>query len=221
MMVHEGLAQALLRDGHRTMFGLIGDANLFMVEQFVRRGGRYVAAAHEAGAVLMANGWASLTGDVAIATVTHGPAVTNTVTALVEAARSRLPVVLIAGDTAAGDRKTLQDIGQQAVFGTTGAHFVQARPDRALTDLKRAIAFARRESRPVCLNVPVDLQWLQVAPGDAAESAVPAAGITQRTKSWAGRPYVIGGLAVLIVATVLLLRRASTGRRPSREARAA
>lgn len=173
MMVHEGLAHALLRDGHRTMFGLIGDANLFMVEQFVRRGGRYVAAAHEAGAVLMANGWASVSGDVAIATVTHGPAVTNTVTALVEAARSRLPVVLIAGDTAAGDRKTLQDIGQQAVFGTTGAHFIQARPDRVLTDLNRAIAFARRESRPVCLNVPVDVQWLEVAPGDAAECAVP------------------------------------------------
>ena len=54
-----------------------------------------------------------------------------------------------------------------------------------------------------------------------AESAVPAAGITQRTKSWAGRPYVAGGIAVLIIATVLLLRRAQTGRRPRREARAA
>ena len=54
-----------------------------------------------------------------------------------------------------------------------------------------------------------------------AESAVPAAGITQRTKSWAGRPYVAVGIAALIIATVLLLRRAQTGRRPRREARAA
>jgi D-alanyl-D-alanine carboxypeptidase (penicillin-binding protein 5/6) len=54
-----------------------------------------------------------------------------------------------------------------------------------------------------------------------AQSAVPAATITQQTKSWAGRPYVIAGIALLILATVLVLRRASTGRRPSREARAA
>jgi serine-type D-Ala-D-Ala carboxypeptidase (penicillin-binding protein 5/6) len=54
-----------------------------------------------------------------------------------------------------------------------------------------------------------------------AESAVPAAGITQKTKSWAGRPYVVVGVTALLVATVLLLRRAQTGRRPRREARAA
>jgi D-alanyl-D-alanine carboxypeptidase (penicillin-binding protein 5/6) len=54
-----------------------------------------------------------------------------------------------------------------------------------------------------------------------AESAVPAAGIAQRTKSWAGRPYVLLGLAAAVVATVLLMRRAQTGRRPRRTASAA
>jgi len=54
-----------------------------------------------------------------------------------------------------------------------------------------------------------------------AKSAVPAATVTQRTKSWAGRPYVVVGIAAALVATVLLLRRAQTGRRPRRTARAA
>jgi serine-type D-Ala-D-Ala carboxypeptidase (penicillin-binding protein 5/6) len=54
-----------------------------------------------------------------------------------------------------------------------------------------------------------------------AESSIPAAGITQHTRSWAGRPYVLGGIAAALVATVLLARRAQTGRRPRREARAA
>jgi D-alanyl-D-alanine carboxypeptidase (penicillin-binding protein 5/6) len=49
-----------------------------------------------------------------------------------------------------------------------------------------------------------------------AEFAVPAANITQRTKSWAGRPYVVVGIAAALVATVLLLRRAQTGRRRTR-----
>jgi D-alanyl-D-alanine carboxypeptidase (penicillin-binding protein 5/6) len=55
-----------------------------------------------------------------------------------------------------------------------------------------------------------------------AASAVPAANITQRTKSWAGRPYVVVGIAAALIATVLLLRRAQTGRRrPRRTPRAA
>jgi len=55
-----------------------------------------------------------------------------------------------------------------------------------------------------------------------AKSAVAAVTVTQKTRSWAGKPYVIAGIALLIIATVLLLRRAQTGRRrPSREARAA
>jgi D-alanyl-D-alanine carboxypeptidase (penicillin-binding protein 5/6) len=56
-----------------------------------------------------------------------------------------------------------------------------------------------------------------------AAAALPAAGLTQRTKSWAGRPWVlVGGLAA-IVGTFLLARRRrlQSARRPSREARAA
>jgi D-alanyl-D-alanine carboxypeptidase (penicillin-binding protein 5/6) len=56
-----------------------------------------------------------------------------------------------------------------------------------------------------------------------AAAAVPAADIAQRTKAWAGRPWVlVGGLAA-IVGTLLLARRrrARSSRRPSREASAA
>ena len=55
------------------------------------------------------------------------------------------------------------------------------------------------------------------------EPVLPAANLTQRTKSWAGTPWVlVGGLAA-IVGTFLLARRRRlhSTRRPSREARAA
>jgi serine-type D-Ala-D-Ala carboxypeptidase (penicillin-binding protein 5/6) len=55
-----------------------------------------------------------------------------------------------------------------------------------------------------------------------AQSALPAASITQRTKSWAGRPWVlIGGLVASIGTFLLARRRFVQARRPSREARAA
>jgi D-alanyl-D-alanine carboxypeptidase (penicillin-binding protein 5/6) len=56
-----------------------------------------------------------------------------------------------------------------------------------------------------------------------AGAAIPAANLTQRTKSWAGTPWVLVGGLVAIVGTFLLARRRwlRTSRRPSREARAA
>ncbi len=56
-----------------------------------------------------------------------------------------------------------------------------------------------------------------------AAGALPAAGITQRTKDWAGRPWVIVGVLAAIVGTLLLARRRRlhSARRSPREARAA
>jgi acetolactate synthase I/II/III large subunit len=63
--VHAAIARALRDQGVETLYGLMGDANLFMVDHFVRElKGRYVPAVHEAGAVLMALGHASVTGKV-------------------------------------------------------------------------------------------------------------------------------------------------------------
>jgi serine-type D-Ala-D-Ala carboxypeptidase (penicillin-binding protein 5/6) len=55
-----------------------------------------------------------------------------------------------------------------------------------------------------------------------AEGSVPAAGIAQKTKSAAGRPWVLlAGVAAAVLATVLLARRRARPRRRPSEARAA
>jgi serine-type D-Ala-D-Ala carboxypeptidase (penicillin-binding protein 5/6) len=56
-----------------------------------------------------------------------------------------------------------------------------------------------------------------------AGAAIPAANLTQKTKSWAGTPWVLVGGLVAIVGTFLLARRRrlNGARRPSREASAA
>lgn len=162
--VHAALACALADHGVDTLFGLAGDANLFFIDYFIReKAGTYVAAAHEAGAVLMAGGFANVSGRVGVATVTHGPALTNTVTALVENVRSRTPLVLIAGDTPSGEKENLQDIDQQPVVLPTGAGFEPVRSPETITDdLAVAMRRALTERRPVVLNVPVQYQWADI-----------------------------------------------------------
>jgi thiamine pyrophosphate-dependent acetolactate synthase large subunit-like protein len=76
--VYQQVADLLAQRGVRTMFGLLGDANMYFASAFEAAGGRFVRATHEAGAVSMADGFARMTGDWAVATVTHGPGFTNT-----------------------------------------------------------------------------------------------------------------------------------------------
>lgn len=169
----ELLSDSVAAHDVEVVFGLIGDANLFWVDDYVRRrGGRYVAAAHESSVINMATGHAWTTGHVGLATVTHGPGLTNTMTSLVEAVRMRIPLVLIAGDTAALARDHLQNIDQQAVVRPTGAGFEAVRsPATISVDFARAHRRARLERRPIVLNVPADHYWQDVE----APVALPAA----------------------------------------------
>ncbi|MEX0285821.1 MAG: thiamine pyrophosphate-binding protein [Paracoccaceae bacterium] len=159
--VHEALADALAAHEVDHLFGLMGDANLFMVESLVRRHGTtFVPFAHEAGSVLAAVGYASTSGRIGVVTVTHGPALTNCVTALVEGTRAQQPVVLLVGDTPATALHNPQNIDQREVIKTTGAGFVQLNtPETATQDLATAFYRARVEKRPIALNMPSDFMW--------------------------------------------------------------
>ncbi|MEO0665070.1 MAG: thiamine pyrophosphate-binding protein, partial [Pseudomonadota bacterium] len=151
--VHQAIAQALLDHGVDTMFGLMGDGNLFMVDHYVQKlGGTFVPVAHEASCVLAATGYAQVSGRVGVATVTHGPALTNCVSALVEAVRSHHAIVLLAGDTPVSRPEHLQNIDQRELIKTTGAGFEQMRaPETAAQDVARAFYRAAVERRPIVL----------------------------------------------------------------------
>ena len=200
----QSLAQSISDHGVDTVFGLMGDANLFMVDHFVRGcGGRFVPAAHEGSSVLMALAYAHVTGKVGIATVTHGPALTNCATALTEGVRGHLPIVLIAGDTPVANPRHLQSIDQREVVKATGAGFVQVRtPETVSADLARAFYNARVERRPVVLNVPADFMWQEVVhetrvlnvfdnPGAAAEGDILDQAIGMIAS--ARRPLILAG----------------------------
>lgn len=164
MKVFSAIALSLKDNGIDTMFGLMGDANLYMADSFVRdQSGTFVSAAHESGAVLMALGYASVSGRIGVATVTHGPAVTNVVTALTEGVRAQLPMLLLCGDSPVEDRDHLQNIAQREVIVSTGAGFEQMRsPATATQDVATAIRRAFTERRPVALNMPIEFQWEDV-----------------------------------------------------------
>ena len=163
--VYQNIAQSLKDHGVETIFGLMGDANLFMVDSFVRDcSGRFVPAAHEGSSVLMALAYTHVAGKVGVATVTHGPALTNCMTALTEGARGHIPLVLLAGDTPVANPRHLQSIDQREVVKATGAGFEQMRtPETVAMDVARAFYRAQVERRPIVLNMPADFMWREAA----------------------------------------------------------
>lgn len=164
MHVYQSIARAVCDHGVQTMFGLMGDANLFMVDHFVRDcGGRFVPVAHEGSSVLMALAYAHVAGKVGVATVTHGPALTNCMTALTEGVRGHIPMVLLAGDTPVANPRHLQSIDQREVVKAAGAGFEQVRaPETVGRDVARAFYRAQVERRPIVLNMPADFMWTEV-----------------------------------------------------------
>ena len=204
MHVYQSIARATSDHGVDTMFGLMGDANLFMVDSFVREcGGRFVPAAHEGSSVLMALAYAHVAGKVGVATVTHGPALTNCITALTEGARGHVPLVLLAGDTPVANPRHLQGIDQRELVKVTGAGFVQLRtPDTIGMDVARAFYRAQVERRPIVLNMPSDFMWQEVnheahvlnvftAPGGVAEGDILDEAIGMIAS--ARRPLILAG----------------------------
>ncbi|SNQ45296.1 conserved hypothetical protein [Frankia canadensis] len=170
--VYSVIARALVEHGTEVIFGMLGDANMMIADDLARvHGVRYVSTSREDGAVLMADGYARVSGRLGVATVTQGPGLTNTVTALVEAARARTPVVVVCGDTPPDVDEHLQDIEQREIVLGSGAGFVQVRSARtAAGDVAVAVRRAWEERRPIVLNAPTHVQL-----ADAEAEYVPVA----------------------------------------------
>jgi thiamine pyrophosphate-dependent acetolactate synthase large subunit-like protein len=167
--VADAVGSRLASLGADTAFGVIGSGNFVVTNALLRGGARFVAARHEGGAVAMADGWARVSGRVGVASVHQGPGLTNAVTALAEAVKSRTPLVVLAGDTPAAALTSNFRIDQDGLAQSVGAIAERVHgPATAEADAARALRRAEVERLPVVLNLPVDIQ---------AERAVDASGV--------------------------------------------
>ncbi|MFD3728517.1 thiamine pyrophosphate-binding protein [Streptomyces sp. NPDC058671] len=153
----EAVGQTLADSGIRHAFGVVGGGNILATAALTTAGVHYTAARHEGGALAMADAYFRATGDVAICTTTHGPGITNTVTALADAAKNRSGVVLLCGDAPVSGPRP-HDIDQSALMAAVGVRVVRLTdPATAREDTAAAVRTARDGHRPVALLLPGDL----------------------------------------------------------------
>src|SRR5919109_486202 len=121
MLVSEAVGKALAEQGVRVVFGLLGSGNLTVTNALRDAGAAFVAARHETSAVCMSDGYARVSGEVAACSVHQGPGLTNAITGLTEAAKSRTPLVLLAADTPAAALRSNFRIDQAGLVEAVGA----------------------------------------------------------------------------------------------------
>src|SRR6202521_6336903 len=107
----------------------------------------------------MADAYAKATGELTLVSLHSGPGLTNALTGIGEAAKSRTPLVVLAGDVPTGAVKNNFYIEQAEMVRSVGA--VSERCHTAASareDTLRAVTRAMRDRQTVVLSLPMDVQ---------------------------------------------------------------
>ncbi|MGA7017048.1 MAG: thiamine pyrophosphate-binding protein [Pseudolabrys sp.] len=157
--VAEILAKDLAALGARRCFGLLGTANFKISHGLVAAGVELISARHEGNAASMADAYAKATGELTLVSVHSGPGLTNAITGIGEAAKSRTPLLVLAGDVPTGNVKSNFYFEQAELVRSVGAISERTyTPQSARSDLLRAVTRAMRDRQTVVLSLPLDVQ---------------------------------------------------------------
>jgi thiamine pyrophosphate-dependent acetolactate synthase large subunit-like protein len=157
MLVAEAVGRCLAALGVDHVFGVVGSGNFHVTNGLVAGGARFVAARHEGGAATMADAFARVSGRVAAVSVHQGPGLTNAMTGVTEAAKSRTPLLVLTAE--ATHPRSNFHIDQPALATAVGATSERIRsPETAVTDAAHAYRLALTGRRTVVLNLPLELE---------------------------------------------------------------
>jgi thiamine pyrophosphate-dependent acetolactate synthase large subunit-like protein len=171
MNVAELVGRIVASQGAGYAFGVVGSGNFAVTNALRAHGVPYVATRHEAGAATMADAYARMSGRLGVVSTHQGCGLTNALTGIGEAAKSRTPLLVLAADTAGSAVTSNFAIDQDAAARAVGA--VPERVHSAATavaDTVRACRIAVLERRTVVLNLPLDVQAQPAAEPDGLAS---------------------------------------------------
>jgi thiamine pyrophosphate-dependent acetolactate synthase large subunit-like protein len=159
MKVYDAVANAFIKEGGTTVFGLLGDGQLRWWSSMVKhKGAKLIDVREEGQALAMADGWARASGKVGVCSVTHGPGLARLSLSLISAARARTPIVVHTATTTFNDEGETQYLNQDRFVAASECGYIEVmKPDYAEEAVRQAFYRARREARPIVLSIPVDV----------------------------------------------------------------
>lgn len=157
------IAEVLVKQGVNHLFTLSGGHIAPIFVEAKKAGIRIIDVRHEVNTVFAADAVARLSGVPGVATVTAGPGVTNTITAIKNAQMAQSPLILLGGAAATilKGRGSLQDIDQISVVKSIVKWAVSVQTLRDLVpSLEKAFRIAQEGvPGPVFVECPIDLLY--------------------------------------------------------------
>ncbi|MDO9416254.1 5-guanidino-2-oxopentanoate decarboxylase [Pararhizobium sp.] len=205
--VGETLIDLLDVNGVDVVFGIPGVHTVELYRGLAASRIRHITPRHEQGAGFMADGYARVSGKPGVALVITGPGLTNTITAMAQAAQDSIPMLVISGvnrrSSLGHGRGLLHELPDQQAMIKTFARYSHTLLDPA--DLAHVVdqAFSVLTSGrpgPVHIEIPTDVMGMPVAPPvlrpasvnrprAAADAVAKAADLCNR----AVRPVILAG----------------------------
>src|SRR6516225_1514834 len=170
------LLRRLQEAGIRHIFGVPGDYNLGLMQQLEDRGEPvWIGNCNELNASYATDAYARINGIGALI-VTHGVGALSAINGIAGAYSEHVPVILISGSlplrsVQRGDlmHHTLAD-PEKGNFYRMFAEVTEAQarvtPENAVAEIDRLILTAWRQKRPVYLELPSDISYLEIAVPD-------------------------------------------------------
>ncbi len=162
--------RCLKQEGIDTVFTIVGDTILPLVDAAEDEGIRFIDTRHEGAALHMADGYARITGKPAVGIFTGGPGFSNAISALPAIYTSESPVVFVAGCAELPEKgmAAFQEIDQVSMAApvTKGSWLIHDK-----TRIPEYVATAFRTATtgrpgPVHLTLPIDLQDADISEDD-------------------------------------------------------
>jgi thiamine pyrophosphate-dependent acetolactate synthase large subunit-like protein len=157
--VAELVGRTLSELGVGQVVAVVGSGNFEVTNALIAAGVPVVTARHEGGAATMADAYSRMSELPAVVTTHQGCGLTNAITGITEAAKSRTPLIVLTADVAASSVRSNFRIDQDALARSVGA--VAERVYSAATavdDTVRAYRAAVNDRRTVVLSLPLDVQ---------------------------------------------------------------
>ncbi len=208
------MIEELKAAGIEMAFGIPGGAIMPFYDELLKADFPHILTRHEQGAAHMADGYARVSGKVAIIVTTSGPGATNLITGLANAQMDSVPLIAITGQVATNMIGT--DAFQEAdVYGcsipVTKFNWLIKDVNEIQHVTREAIRVATTgRPGPVLLDFPKDIQITKAeyTPRESAESPLPAPrqypeldmeGIEKLLEAIerAERPVIIGGAGII------------------------
>ena len=198
--VAAAVANDLAGYGARRCFGLLGTANFKISHALVEAGVELISARHEGNAAAMADAYAKASGELTLVSVHSGPGLTNALTGIGEAAKSRTPLLVLAGDVPVGAVKNNFYIEQAELVRAVGAVSERLYTAKsAREDARRAVARALADRQTVVLSLPLDVQHADAVLDNAPPRLLETPGRMQPD------PHAIKPLADAVIAAKRVL----------------